>query len=66
MDIEPVLNESGQLAHRSQVLSLQEMLRVLRGLPDCFEICYEASCGYGDRSCKWLAISVRISSPVRT
>src|SRR5215831_4155695 len=42
-----VLNETGQLAHRSQVRSLQEMLRVLRGLPDRFEVCYEASCGYG-------------------
>jgi transposase len=42
-----VLNETGQLAHRSQVGSLEEMLRVLRGLPDRFEVCYEASCGYG-------------------
>jgi transposase len=42
-----VLDESGQLAHRSQVRSLEEMLRVLRGLPDRFEVCYEASCGYG-------------------
>jgi transposase len=42
-----VFNETGQLAHRSQVRSLEEMLRVLRGLPDRFEVCYEASCGYG-------------------
>ena len=42
-----VLNATGQLAHRSQVRSLEEMLRVLRGLPDRFEVCYEASCGYG-------------------
>ena len=42
-----VLNETGQLAHRSQVRGLEEMLRVLRGLPDRFEVCYEASCGYG-------------------
>src|SRR5215472_1541257 len=41
------LNETGQVVHRSQVRSLEEMLRVLRGLPDRFEVCYEASCGYG-------------------
>jgi transposase len=37
------LNETGQVAHRSQVRSIAAMLRVLRGLPDRFE----ASCGYG-------------------
>jgi transposase len=41
------LNEKGQLVHRSQVRSIEEMLRVLKGLPDRFEVCYEASCGYG-------------------
>jgi transposase len=42
-----VLDETGQVAHRSQVRGLEEMLRTLRGLPDRFEVCYEASCGYG-------------------
>ena len=26
---------------------LQDLVRVLTGLPDRFEVCYEASCGYG-------------------
>ena len=42
-----VLSDTGQVAHRSQVRSIQEMLRVLQGLPDRFEVRYEASCGYG-------------------
>ena len=41
------LNEKGQIAHRSQVRSIEEMMRILKGLPDRFEVCYEASCGYG-------------------
>jgi transposase len=41
------LNETGRVVHRSQVRSIEEMLRVLQGLPDRFEVCYEASCGYG-------------------
>src|SRR3954454_3860754 len=42
-----VLGETGQVVHRSQVRGIEEMLRVLKGLPDRFEVCYEASCGYG-------------------
>jgi transposase len=42
-----VLNQTGQVVHRSQVRGIEDMLRVLRGLPDRFEVCYEASCGYG-------------------
>ncbi len=42
-----VLSETGQVAHRSQVRRLEEMMRILEGLPDRFEVCYEASCGYG-------------------
>ena len=42
-----VLNETGQVAHRAQVRGIDEMLRILEGLPDRFEVCYEASCGYG-------------------
>jgi transposase len=41
------LDDKGQVVHRSQARSLQDMLRVLAGLPDRFEVCYEASCGYG-------------------
>jgi hypothetical protein len=41
------LNETGQVAHRSRVRSIEEMMRILSGLPDRFEVCYEAGCGYG-------------------
>ena len=41
------LNETGQLIHRSRVRSIDQMMHVLEGLPDRFEVCYEASCGYG-------------------
>src|SRR6516164_3667471 len=42
-----VLSEVGQLVRRAQVRDIEEMLRTLKGLPDRFEVCYEASCGYG-------------------
>ena len=42
-----VLSEAGQLVHCSRVRGIEEMLQVLRGLGDRFEVCYEASCGYG-------------------
>src|SRR5690348_9182738 len=42
-----VLNENGQLVRRARVRGIEEMLGILRGLPDRFEVCYEASCGYG-------------------
>jgi transposase len=41
------INETGQVVPRSQVRSVEEMIRTLKGLPDRFEVCYEASCGYG-------------------
>jgi hypothetical protein len=41
------LNERGQLVLRAQVRTIEEMMRILKGLPDRFEVCYEASCGYG-------------------
>lgn len=41
------LNGTGQVVHRSQVRTLEEMVRALKNLPDRFEVCYEASCGYG-------------------
>jgi transposase len=42
-----VLNDTGQVTHRTQVRALDELLRFLKGLPGRFEVCYEASCGYG-------------------
>src|SRR5215467_15452684 len=42
-----VLNESGQVVRRARVRGIDEMLVILKGLPDRFEVCYEASCGYG-------------------
>jgi transposase len=42
-----VLNETGQLVRRCQVRGIEEMLGTLKALPDRFEVCYEASCGYG-------------------
>jgi transposase len=42
-----VLNETGQPVRRCQVRGIEEMLAALKGLPDRFEVCYEASCGYG-------------------
>src|SRR5262245_48455463 len=42
-----VLSETGQVVRRAQVGGLEELIRILKGLPDRFEVCYEASCGYG-------------------
>src|SRR5919201_415091 len=42
-----VLNETGQVVRRARVRGIEEMLRLLKGLPDRFEVCYEAGCGYG-------------------
>jgi transposase len=42
-----VLTETGQVYRRSQVRTIDEMMRILEKLPDRFEVCYEASCGYG-------------------
>jgi hypothetical protein len=42
-----VLGETGQVAHRAQVRTLEEMLATLKGLPDRFQVSYEASCGDG-------------------
>jgi len=41
-----VLNETGQVVHRTQVRAINQMMRILEGLPDPFEVCYEARCGY--------------------
>jgi hypothetical protein len=42
-----VLNQTGQVVPRARVRGLEEMLRLLTELPERFEVCYEASCGYG-------------------
>src|SRR5262245_54309825 len=42
-----ILGETGQVFQRTSVRSVEQMLDVLRGLPERFEVCYEASCGYG-------------------
>jgi transposase len=39
------LSETGQVAHRARVRSVEAMLRTLSGLDDRFEVGYEASCG---------------------
>jgi transposase len=41
------LNENGQVVRRARVRGIEDMLRILQSLPDRFEVCYEASCGYG-------------------
>src|ERR1700739_2232981 len=42
-----VLSETGQIVQRARLRGIEEMLRLLKELPDRFEVCYEASCGYG-------------------
>ena len=42
-----VLGETGLIVRRAQVRTIDEMMRILESLPDRFEVCYEASCGYG-------------------
>ena len=42
-----ILGETGQVARRAQVRTIDEMMRILEALPGRFEVCYEASCGYG-------------------
>jgi len=42
-----VLNEAGQIVKRTRVRMIHQMMQILEGLPDRFEVCYEASCGYG-------------------
>jgi transposase len=42
-----ILNETGQVVRRGKVATVHEMMNILEQLPDRFEVCYEASCGYG-------------------
>src|SRR3954468_12543051 len=59
------LNETGQVAQRFRVRSIEEMRRVLKELPGRFEVCYEASCGYGHYHdlLKPLAVRVLVAHP---
>jgi transposase len=59
------LNETGQVFHRYQVRGIEEMLATLKGLPDLFEVCYEASCGYGHYHdlLRPLAVRVLVAHP---
>jgi transposase len=61
------LGEGGQLVRRCQVRGIPEMLAVLEVLPDRFEVCYEASCGYGHYHdlLKPLAARVVVAHPGR-
>jgi transposase len=42
-----VLDENGKVYRRAKVGTIHETLSSLERLPDRFEVCYEASCGYG-------------------
>jgi hypothetical protein len=42
-----VLGQTGQIVRCAQVRTIDEVMRMLKALPDRFEVCYEASCGYG-------------------
>src|SRR5262245_11485319 len=62
-----VLGETGQIVRRAQVRTIDEMMRVLEALPDRFEVCYEASCGYGHYHdlLKPIAAGVTVAHPGR-
>ena len=62
-----VLSETGQVVRRAQARTIDEMMRILEALPDRFEVCYEASCGYGhyhDLLCP-IAARVTVAHPGR-
>jgi hypothetical protein len=42
-----LLGETGQIVRRAQVRTIDEMMRLFEALLVRFEVCYEASCGYG-------------------
>jgi hypothetical protein len=54
------LDEKGQFVLRSQVRSIQDLVRVLTDQPDRFEVCYEASCGYGHYHDLLLPLAARV------
>ena len=55
-----VLNETGQFVHRTRVRTIDQMMRILEQLPDRFEVCYEASCGYGHYHDLLLPLAARV------
>jgi transposase len=59
------LDERGQVVRRAQVRTIEEMLTTLKDLPDRFEVCYEASCGYGHYHdlLRPLAVRVLVAHP---
>src|SRR5438874_2674869 len=59
------LNQTGQVVHRAQVRGIEDMLRVLGGLGDRFEVCYEASrgCGHYHDLLRPLAARVLVARP---
>ena len=42
-----ILDDNGKVMRRVTVRQVDQMLDVLKKLPDRFAVCYEASCGYG-------------------
>jgi hypothetical protein len=46
-----VLSETGQPVRRNEVRSIEEMARLLEGLPDRFEVSEKASCSHAVCSC---------------
>src|SRR5581483_5834922 len=42
-----VLDQNGKVSRRAKFSTIHETLSSLERLPDRFEVCYEASCGYG-------------------
>jgi transposase len=42
-----VLDDDGKVHQRCQVREVEQLMELLRGLPQRFEVCYEASTGYG-------------------
>jgi hypothetical protein len=62
-----VLSETGQVARRAQVRTIDEMMWIFQALPDRFAVCYEASCGYGHYHdlLSPIAARVRVAHPGR-
>jgi hypothetical protein len=56
-----VLGETGQIVRRAPVRTIDEMMRILEALPDGFQICHEASCGYGHYHDLLCAIAARVT-----
>jgi hypothetical protein len=56
-----VLGEAGPIVRRAQVCSLDEMMRLLEALPRRFQVCYEASCGYGHYHDQLNPIAARVT-----